>query len=102
MGWVAPLLGGTACAALALSSSLPTIEGTLRGVKRGRHQIRSSCRAEWGRLFEALEKRVGGMDISHVRSHARGGDGEIIEWGSMNKKQKMNHVADRLANEGGE
>ena len=48
-----------------------------------------------------MDNRSGTLQIEHVRSHARGRDGSVTKWGRMSKKQKMNHVADRLAGEGG-
>ena len=80
--------------------SMYTISGIARGEKRGRALVKSSCRAEWRRLFAILKGREGALSLEHVRSHARDGGGELIEWDDMDKKQKMNHIADKLAGEG--
>ena len=84
----------------AYIDSMYTISGIARGEKRGRALVRSSCRAEWRRLFSILKGRKGTLSLEHVRSHARDESGELIEWNDMNKKQKMNHIADKLAGEG--
>ena len=82
--------------------SMCVISGVQKPKPTIRKQVRANNRAEWGKLRSILRRREGHTRVSHVRSHARDEEGELVQWGDMSKPQKLNSVADGLADAGRE
>jgi hypothetical protein len=82
--------------------SMYVISGVQKPKPTIRKQVRANNRAEWGKLRSILRRREGHTRVSHVRSHARDEEGELVQWGDMSKPQKLNSVADGLADAGRE
>ena len=82
--------------------SMYVITGIKKQPGNMRRVVRSSCRAEWGRLRKAVKGRVGTFEARHVRSHPLDMEGEDLGWEVLDGPQKLNNVADTLAEMGKE
>ena len=74
------------------------INGMQKELPTGRKLIRPPCRAEWVRCHNILKARVSETNIQHVRSHPRNSNtGLPLEWVELNRSQRLNAIADHLA-----